>query len=32
MAELGATEYELMAAFGWAEAKTASVYTKKFKR
>ncbi|MFO7757845.1 MAG: hypothetical protein R6V26_05070 [Roseovarius sp.] len=32
MAERGATEYELMAAFGWVEAKTASVYTKKFQR
>ncbi len=32
MAERGATEYELMAAFGWNEAKTASVYTKKFHR
>nr|WP_139784615.1 tyrosine-type recombinase/integrase [Roseovarius sp. A-2] len=32
MAENGATEYELMSAFGWTEAKTASVYTKKFQR
>jgi len=32
MAERGATEYELMAAFGWTEARTASVYTKKFQR
>ena len=32
MAERGATEYELMASFGWTEAKTASVYTKKFRR
>jgi integrase len=32
MAERGATEYELMAAFGWTEAKTAGVYTRKFHR
>ncbi len=32
MAARGATEYELMAAFGWTESKTASVYTKKFQR
>ena len=32
MAERGATEYEIMSAFGWTEPKTASVYTKKFKR
>lgn len=32
MAESGATEYELMAAFGWTEAKTAGVYTRKFQR
>lgn len=32
MAQRGATEYEIMSAFGWTEPKTASVYTKKFKR
>jgi integrase len=32
MAENGATEYELMSAFGWTEAKTAGIYTKKFQR
>ncbi len=32
MAEAGATEYELMATFGWTETKTASVYTKKADR
>ena len=32
MAERGAAEYEIMSAFGWTEPKTASVYTKKFKR
>jgi integrase len=32
MAANGATEYELMSAFGWTEAKTASVYTKNFQR
>lgn len=32
MAERGATEYELGAAFGWTETKTAGVYTKKYQR
>lgn len=32
MAANGATEYELMSAFGWIETKTASVYTKNFQR
>ncbi len=32
MAANGATEYELMSAFGWTEAKTAGIYTKKFQR
>jgi len=32
MAEAGATEYELMATFGWTETNTASVYTKKADR
>lgn len=32
MAESGATEFEIMASFGWTEAKTAAVYTKKFDR
>lgn len=32
MAENGATEYELMSSFGWTEAKTAGIYTKKFQR
>ena len=32
MAEAGATEYELMATFGWTETKTAAVYTKKADR
>lgn len=32
MAERGATEYELMAAFGWTDTKTPSIYTKKFER
>lgn len=32
MAANGATEYELMSSFGWTEAKTAGVYTKKFQR
>lgn len=32
MAESGATEYEIMSAFGWTEPKTAAIYTKKFRR
>lgn len=32
MAESGATEYEIMSAFGWTEPKTAAVYTKDFRR
>lgn len=32
MAESGASEFEIMASFGWTEAKTAAIYTKKFKR
>ena len=32
MAESGATEFEIMASFGWTEAKTAAIYTKKFQR
>lgn len=32
MAESGASEFEIMAQFGWTEAKTAAIYTKKFKR
>lgn len=32
MAANGATEYELMSSFGWTEAKTAGIYTKKFQR
>ena len=32
MAESGATEFEIMASFGWTEAKTAAVYMKKFQR
>ena len=32
MAESGASEFELMASFGWNETKTAAIYTKKFKR
>lgn len=32
MAESGATEFEIMASFGWTETKTAAVYTKKFQR
>ncbi len=32
MAERGATEYELMSSFGWTEAKTAGVHTRKFQR
>lgn len=32
MAAYGATEYELMSAFGWTEAKTAGIYNKKFQR
>ena len=32
MAQSGATEYGLMSSFGWTEAKTAGIYTKKFQR
>jgi len=32
MAAHGATEYALMSAFGWTEARTAGVYTRKFQR
>ena len=32
MASRGATEYELMSAFGWSDAKTAATYTKKYRR
>ncbi len=32
MAESGASEFEIMASFGWTEAKTAAIYTKKFQR
>ena len=32
MAQSGATEYELMSSFGWTEAKTAGICTKKFQR
>ncbi|SEI87623.1 Phage integrase family protein [Pseudooceanicola nitratireducens] len=32
MANSGASEFEIMASFGWTEAKTAAIYTKKFAR
>jgi len=32
MAESGASEFEIMSQFGWTEAKTAAIYTKKFQR
>jgi len=32
LAANGATEYELMAMFGWSESKTAAVYTEKYDR
>lgn len=32
MAEAGATEYQLMATFGWTEARPAGVYTRKADR
>ena len=32
MVSHGATEFELMATFGWTEAKTAAVYTRKYNR
>ena len=32
MASHGATEFELMATFGWTGAKTAAVYTRKYHR
>ena len=32
MAGSGATEYELMSSFGWTDARTARIYTEKFKR